>query len=60
MFEHVTILLSFVYAIAMTHLLSSATELVLARDRVRFSGLYVLWMLNALLILLVNWMAIWG
>jgi len=36
-FEHVTILLSFVYAIALTHLLSSATELVLAHKRVRFS-----------------------
>ena len=28
MFEHVTLLLSFVFAIALTHLMSSATELI--------------------------------
>jgi hypothetical protein len=60
MFEHVTILLSFVFAIALTHLLSTATELVLARDRVRFSGLHALWMANALLLLLINWLSLWG
>jgi hypothetical protein len=60
MFEHVTILLSFVFAIALTHLLSTATELVLARDRVRFSGLHALWMANALVSLLVNWLSFWG
>jgi hypothetical protein len=59
-FEHVTLLLSFVYAIALTHLLSSATELVLARERVRFSGLHAVWMLNALVGLLVNWLSLWG
>ena len=60
MFEQVTVLLSFVYAIALTHLLSSANELVLERNRVRFSGLYSLWMANALLILVVNWLSFWG
>jgi peptidoglycan/LPS O-acetylase OafA/YrhL len=60
MFEHVTILLSFVFAIALTHLLSSTTELVWARDRVRFSGLQALWMANALLSIVVNWLSFWG
>ena len=60
MFEHVTILLSFVYAVALTHLLSSTTELVIARKRVRFSGLYALWVFNALLLLLTNWLSFWG
>ena len=60
MFEQVTILLSFVYAIALTHLLSSAHELVLERRRVRFSWLYALWMLNALIILIENWLGFWG
>ena len=60
MFDHVTLLLSFVFAIALTHLLSSTTELVLARDRVRFSGLHAVWMLNALVGLLVNWLSLWG
>ncbi len=60
MFEHVTILLSFVYAVALTHLLSSATELLIERKRVRISGLYVSWLLSAALLLMVNWMALWG
>jgi hypothetical protein len=33
MFEHVTLLLSFIYVIALTHLLSGATGLILARPR---------------------------
>jgi hypothetical protein len=59
-FEHVTILLSFVYAVALTHLLSSATELLIAGKRVRFSGLYAAWLLIALLDVLVNWVSLWG
>lgn len=59
MFEHVTILLSFVFAIALTHLLSSTTELIWARDRVRFSGLQALWMFNAAFMLLINWLGFW-
>jgi heme exporter protein D len=60
LFEHVTILLSFVFALALTHLLSSTTELAIAGKRVRFSGLYTLWAINAAVLLVVNWMAIWG
>jgi len=59
-FEHVTILLSFVYALALTHLLSSATELLVARKQVRFSGLYAAWFLTALLVVLINWLSLWG
>jgi hypothetical protein len=60
MFEYVTLLLSFVYALALTHLLSSTADLLLARDRVRFSGLQALWMTIALLNLLTNWISYWG
>ena len=56
MFEQVTLLLSFVYALALTHLLASVTELTLARDRVRFSGLHALWMGIALVVLFNNWL----
>jgi len=59
MFEHVTLLLSFIYVIALTHLLSTTTGLVLARDRVRFSPLLALWMVLALGILFNNWLSIW-
>lgn len=60
MFGHVTTLLSFVYALALAHLLSTATELVLARQRVKGGGLHLLWMLNALVSLFANWLAVWS
>jgi heme exporter protein D len=60
LFEHVSLLLSFVYALALTHLLSSGTELVIARKRVRFSGLYALWAVNAATLLMINWVAIYS
>jgi hypothetical protein len=58
-FEHVTALLSFVYALALTHLLARIAELVVARDRVRFSGLLALGMANAVLLVFTNWLSIW-
>ncbi|HEX9140453.1 MAG TPA: hypothetical protein VF848_11730 [Steroidobacteraceae bacterium] len=59
MFDHVTLLLSFIYVIALTHLLSCTTGLILARGRVCFSPLLALWMLLALGILFNNWLSIW-
>src|SRR6266700_4016828 len=59
MFQHITVLFSFVFAIALTHVLSCVSKLILARDRVRFSRLHALWMLNALMVLLINWISIW-
>src|ERR1700746_1602922 len=58
-FEHVTALLSFVYALALTHLLARIAELVIARERVKFSGLLALGMANAVLLVFVNWLARW-
>ncbi|PZR76913.1 MAG: hypothetical protein DLM73_01105 [Chthoniobacterales bacterium] len=58
-FEHVTALFSFVYALALTHLLARIAELVVARDRVRFSGLLALGMVNAILLVFCNWLSIW-
>ena len=58
-FEHVTALLSFVYALALTHLLGRIAELIVARERVKFSGLLALGMVNAVLLVFVNWLALW-
>jgi hypothetical protein len=60
MFESISILLSFVYAIALTHLLTSATELLWARERVRFSGLYAIWLMIIALNLVINWLSFSG
>jgi hypothetical protein len=59
MFEHITVLLSIILALAMTHILGSVTELVWERRRVRFSGLHGLWMINALVGLLCFWVSVW-
>ena len=58
MFEHVTVLLSFVFAIALTHVLTSTTELIWARQRLHFSGLQAAWMTSAVLSILVNWIGL--
>jgi hypothetical protein len=59
MFEHVTLLLSVIFALAMTQILWSATELVWEREKVRFYGLHAVWMVTALLGLLAYWLTIW-
>jgi len=59
MFEHVILLLSFIYALAVTHVLASATELIIARERVRFSAVQAGWMAAALLGLFANWLQLW-
>src|SRR5947209_6944748 len=59
MFQHVTVLVSFIFAIALTHVFSSASLLLLGRDRVRFSALLAVSMLNAALGVLINWLSLW-
>lgn len=58
-FEHVTALFSFVYALALTHLLVRIGELIVVRARVRASGLLFIGMLNAILTVLANWLSLW-
>ena len=59
MFQHVTVLVSFIFAIALTHVFSSASQLILARERVRFSWLLTISMLNATVGVLINWIGLW-
>jgi len=59
MFQHVTVLVSFIFAIALTHVFSSASQLLLARDRVRFSALLAVSMINAALGVIINWLGLW-
>lgn len=58
MFQHLTILFSFIYALAFTHILASASALVVARSRVRFSGLLAAWMFLFANFLLTNWISL--
>ncbi len=58
-YEFILILLSFVYAAAVTHLLSTAGEIILASKRVRLSGFNAGWMLAALLFTCAWWIGLW-
>lgn len=58
-FEHVAALLSFVYALALTHLLVRIGELIVARERVRFSGLLAIAMATAIVEVFANWLSLW-
>jgi hypothetical protein len=58
-FEHVILLLSFIYALALTHLLARVGNLIVARARVLFSPLGCVAILNAGAIVYSNWLAIW-
>lgn len=58
-FEHVTALFSFVYALALTHLLARVGELVVARERVKSSTLLIIAMANAVLSVFLNWLSLW-
>ncbi len=58
-FEFILTLVSFIYALALTHLLSRIGALIQARDRVRFSALQALMMLNAGMQVFVSWLFGW-
>ncbi len=58
-FDFVLVLLSFVYALALGHLLSRVGGLLLARDRVRYSGLLTLAIVNAITQVYIDWLAMW-
>lgn len=58
-FEFIILFLSFIYALALTHLLLAAARMVRFRRRIRFSGPHALWMLVALLSLAGNWLSTW-
>jgi hypothetical protein len=55
-FDHVVLLFSFVFGLALAHLLSRLGSLTLARRRVRFSPLQGLMALNAVLTVFLNWL----
>ena len=58
-FEHVISLLSFVYALAIAHLLTTVARIIGSRERVRFSWFHAYWMLNALIVLVFDWISYW-
>jgi hypothetical protein len=58
-FEHVMSLISFVFALAIAHLLTCAIAIFRARSRVRFSFIHAVWMAVSLLQVMAWWLAFW-
>ena len=59
-FDHVIVLLSFVYALALTHLLSRMAGLFIVRSRVKISWLLFAAMVNAIVSVFFDWLALWS
>jgi hypothetical protein len=58
-FEFIILLLSFVYTLALTHLLFAASRMIRHRRQLIFSWPHAMWMLVALLNLVANWISLW-
>lgn len=58
-FNHVLTLMAFVFAVSLAQLLIRISALVANRERVTFSGLSALAMANAILLVYLNWLAIY-
>ena len=58
-FDYISVLLSFVYAAAVVHILATAGDIAIAFGRVRFSWLNSGWMLASLLAVTAWWIGVW-
>jgi hypothetical protein len=57
-FEYVILFFSFVFTLALTHLLFAVTRMIRHRRDLIFSLEHGLWMVNALLLLVGNWLSL--
>jgi hypothetical protein len=58
-YDFILVLLSFVYAAAVTHLLSTAGEIIIASKRIHMSWFNAGWMCAALLLTCAWWIGLW-
>ena len=58
-YDFILVLFSFVYAAAVTHILSTAGQIIIASKRVRLSWLNAGWMCAALLFTCAWWIGLW-
>lgn len=59
-FDYVMTLLSFIYALAISHILATIGDLIIARQRVKFSWPQALWMVLAANPIFGWWIALWS
>lgn len=58
-FEFIILFFSFIYTLALTHLLFAWTRMIRHRRELTFSWPHLLWMLSAMLNLADNWISSW-
>ena len=58
-FDYVLSLVSFIYALALTHLLTAAARMVRHRRQIVFSWPHALWMAMIFIDLVINWLTFW-
>ena len=58
-FDFIIMFGSFIYALALTHLLVSVSQMIRLRRSITLSWPHVFWMTAALLTLVANWISLW-
>jgi hypothetical protein len=58
-FEFTITLLSFVYSLALTHILLGVARIVRHRRTIRLSTAHAVWTVNVFVTVLLNWIALW-
>ena len=58
-FEFILLFFSFIYTVALTHILFAATRMIRHRRELVFSWPHALWMMSTLLFLAANWLSLW-
>jgi hypothetical protein len=58
-FDFIMLFFSFIYALALTHLLLAVNAMIRYRRRIKFSLAHAIWMFNALLAVSINWISLW-
>lgn len=58
-FDFVITLLSFVFSLALTHLLFGIARITRHRRTVKLSGAHAIWTANTLVLIVLNWLSLW-
>ena len=58
-FDFVMVFFSFIYSMALTHLLMAIVHMIRYRRQIVFDAVHTLWMAVALVSLVTNWISIW-
>jgi hypothetical protein len=58
-FDFIMLFFSFIFALALTHLLLAVNAIIQSRRRIKISVPHAIWMFNALLAVSINWISPW-